>query len=84
MKKKITITVFLCWLSLVFLVGCFFHPAGGATLTVNQRGCIGCRKCAEVCSTDAIRIVGNKALIAPDECTECAKCVEVCPVDAIQ
>lgn len=82
--KNITLCAALVMVSLLFIASCLNGPTSGAFLSVNTRSCTGCAECANVCATDAIRIVNNKAVIDPSECVECGKCVERCPQDAIQ
>jgi ferredoxin len=47
--------------------------------------CTLCKKCLEVCPTDALRwhpISGAVELLV-DKCTACDKCVEICPTEVI-
>ncbi len=53
-------------------------------ITLNQRECIGCAACLNVCNDDAIYLIDNKAYINSANCTLCGRCIEVCPVGAIQ
>ncbi|MFI3253792.1 MAG: DUF362 domain-containing protein [Eubacteriales bacterium] len=46
--------------------------------------CVGCKKCAEICSKDAIIFQGNQAKIKKKDCISCFCCHEVCPVKAIE
>jgi Na+-translocating ferredoxin:NAD+ oxidoreductase subunit B len=51
---------------------------------IDEAICIGCKKCIEVCPTDAI--VGAAKLmhtVIASECTGCGLCVPPCPVDCI-
>jgi formate hydrogenlyase subunit 6/NADH:ubiquinone oxidoreductase subunit I len=53
---------------------------------INQRLCIGCEKCAEVCPTLAIDFNAKKRkafVLDIDQCLVCHQCIEVCPVEAI-
>ena len=46
--------------------------------------CTGCRRCVEICPTQALGQVNGKAmLICPDRCTYCALCEDLCPDNAI-
>lgn len=45
--------------------------------------CIGCKKCSEICSKDAIVFQKDKAKIKRKDCIRCFCCHEVCPVKAI-
>lgn len=56
-----------------------------AVARIDERHCIGCALCIEVCPVDAI--LGASRLmhtVIVGECTGCALCVEPCPVDCIQ
>ncbi len=46
--------------------------------------CIGCGKCIENCSVNAIKLVDGIAEINKDICTGCAKCIGVCPTRAVK
>ncbi len=50
---------------------------------VESETCIGCRKCVQVCPTNAITMVDRKAVIDPSLCISCGACAEACPVTAI-
>ncbi len=51
---------------------------------VEEDLCIGCGKCAEICSKDAINIKNKKAKIRKKDCIRCFCCHEMCPVKAIE
>ncbi|MFT5873916.1 MAG: ferredoxin-type protein NapH [Clostridium sp.] len=53
---------------------------------VNTDKCIGCRKCEEVCPSQAIVVskTNKKASINKVLCHQCFNCQSVCPKDAIQ
>lgn len=51
---------------------------------IDQKQCIGCGKCKEICSKDAIVIKNKKAKIIRKDCIHCFCCHEVCPVKAIE
>lgn len=56
-----------------------------SNICVERHGVV-CRRCAEVCSHTAIRILareGRGAVIDAAACTGCGECVPVCPVEAI-
>ena len=50
---------------------------------VDQKICIGCGRCAEVCAHSAITLSESKACINHNNCVGCGRCVATCPVDAI-
>jgi len=41
--------------------------------------CIGCEKCVERCSHNAIEVVDGKAIVNKDKCVLCSYCSTVCP-----
>ena len=46
--------------------------------------CTGCGLCAELCPTNAVEIIGQKAaIVRPDDCTFCEVCESYCPEGAI-
>ena len=63
-------------------------PAGVCTelisLSINPDACIGCRRCAKVCSVSAIAGENKKPHVIDQKlCIRCRACYEVCPVDAV-
>ena len=52
---------------------------------VNPDGCDGCRKCEEVCPTDAMKAINNGARkrFLPD-CWSCGSCIDACPQEALR
>jgi uncharacterized Fe-S center protein len=57
------------------------HAATGPKIDADK--CIGCRKCARFCASDAISYVDDKAVMDSERCAECGFCIAACPTDAI-
>ncbi len=52
---------------------------------IRREYCNGCGLCANVCSCNAIQIVGKTVVISEKvECSWCTQCEAVCPTGAIQ
>ena len=51
-------------------------------ITEACRGCLA-HRCTGACPTDAISIIGSKAVIDQEKCIECGKCKEICPYNAV-
>jgi pyruvate formate lyase activating enzyme len=77
----------------VFMKGCPLscpwcsNPEGMSReqeLITNDRKCIGCMKCAEVCPVNAISFVDGMRLIDWERCNNCLECAEVCPSHALE
>lgn len=58
------------------------HSAG--TPYIEQKLCIGCGRCHNICAHDAAVIKNKKATIDTDKCVGCGRCIGVCPTDAAQ
>ncbi len=54
-------------------------------ITVDDKACILCGACANVCVSAQVYDMGSRAAVAarPEACWGCGQCVSVCPVDAI-
>ncbi len=52
----------------------FYH-----SVTLHEDKCVGCTNCVKRCPTEAIRIRGGKASIAPERCIDCGECIRICP-----
>jgi Na+-translocating ferredoxin:NAD+ oxidoreductase RNF subunit RnfB len=66
-----------------YTVSCRNKWPGAQTRKNCKVGCIGCRRCYQVCPSGAITMDGPLAQIDPLLCTHCGKCLEVCPTHAI-
>jgi NAD-dependent dihydropyrimidine dehydrogenase PreA subunit len=54
------------------------------TLQLNERRCIGCEMCINVCPRAVFQMEGKKAkLVSRDDCMECGACSRNCPTMAI-
>lgn len=50
---------------------------------VNEKFCIGCRRCVPTCRVKAINMIEKKANINDNICYGCGECIITCPTDAI-
>lgn len=51
---------------------------------INRDLCTGCRRCVEVCPTQALdQFLGKAYLRFPEACTYCTACEDLCPEGAI-
>jgi dissimilatory sulfite reductase (desulfoviridin) alpha/beta subunit len=50
----------------------------------NNRDCIGCGLCEEVCSSGAIKMVDGKPVIDLSKCIHDAECIKSCPTGSIR
>jgi NAD-dependent dihydropyrimidine dehydrogenase PreA subunit len=54
------------------------------TLKLDEKKCLGCQRCKEVCPHNVFLINNMKASIRDrDACMECGACMKNCPVNAI-
>ncbi|MGM0400452.1 MAG: FAD-binding protein [Chloroflexota bacterium] len=53
-----------------------------ALLIIDEKACIGCAACVDVCPFGALALVDDVA-VANDNCTACGVCIPECPVDAL-
>jgi nitroreductase/NAD-dependent dihydropyrimidine dehydrogenase PreA subunit len=56
-----------------------------ATIQVDQKACIRCGACVDICFAAAVfELTGDgSSAVRPEECWHCGQCVAVCPTDAI-
>jgi len=50
---------------------------------IDNKKCIGCGRCVEICAFDALRLNKNKPVLNQFFCEGCAACKVVCPAKAI-
>ncbi len=69
----------------VFLKPVFTHKEAASVQVpeVDEDMCTYCRRCAEVCTYNAIAVVKQTVLVFPGLCHGCGACSYLCPVDAI-
>lgn len=54
------------------------------TLKLDEEGCIGCRRCVEVCPHKVFVMNEDRARIVDrDACIECGACARNCPVSTV-
>jgi electron transport complex protein RnfB len=66
-----------------YSVKCCNKWPGAQTRKNCTIGCIGCKKCFNVCEFAAITMDGPLAIIDQKKCTQCGKCLPECPTNAI-
>ncbi len=56
-----------------------------ATISVDQKACIRCGACVDVCNIARVFELdeGGSVAVRPEACWNCGQCVAVCPTDAI-
>ncbi len=64
-------------------VSCVNKDKGGVAKKSCEVACIGCGKCAKVCTFEAITVENNLAYIDFNKCKLCRKCVQECPTGGI-
>ncbi|MBR1724120.1 MAG: RnfABCDGE type electron transport complex subunit B [Ruminococcus sp.] len=65
------------------MVLCSSKENGRNTRLACRKGCLGCRLCQRNCTSGAITITDNHAVIDHEKCTNCGVCVETCPAKVI-
>jgi ferredoxin len=51
---------------------------------IDERKCVGCGICLDVCSPGAIQMCEKLAVIDDSLCIRCGKCHDVCPAEAVR
>ncbi|MCK4259395.1 MAG: ATP-binding protein [Halanaerobiales bacterium] len=69
----------------------FFNPSfhsreevGVLVPVVDEKRCISCGKCADLCMYNAISLIAEKILVFPELCHGCGGCSFICPTNAIR
>ena len=62
-----------------YYVQCKNTEKGAQTIKNCKLGCIGCKKCENVCPAEAVKVTDNLAAIDYSKCISCGSCAEVCP-----
>lgn len=65
-------------------VDCSSKDKGADVVKVCSVGCIGCKKCENICKFDAIHVIDNVAVIDYTKCKGCKMCTKVCPRNIIE
>lgn len=66
-----------------FVVACMNKDKGAEAMKACASACIGCKKCENVCGSDAVHVVNNVAYIDPESCILCGQCFDACPRGSI-
>lgn len=61
-----------------------FYKLPGVSVACDEKSCIGCGKCIEVCFGNAITIKDNVALVDENICIGCGQCSKHCPTNAMK
>jgi len=64
-------------------IGGVFKRMDGVSISMDQKKCIGCGSCSEICFCKAINSENGAFTIDQDKCRGCGRCTENCPTDAI-
>ena len=61
-----------------------YHACMSTKAFYADEKCIGCGKCASICPSGAIEMVGGRPAWTKSKCLKCCGCINRCPVSAIQ
>lgn len=62
-----------------YVVSCMNKDKGADAAKICASSCIGCKKCQNVCGSDAVHVSNFNAYINPEACILCGACFEACP-----
>ena len=57
--------------------------SSGYVAATDDKRCVGCGACAEICPFDAISMADERAVVDWDRCMGCGVCVAACPQSAL-
>ena len=61
-----------------------YHACMSTKAFYADSKCVGCGKCASICPSGAIEMVGGRPVWTKSKCLKCCGCLGRCPVSAIQ
>ena len=61
-----------------------YHACMSTNAFYADEKCVGCGKCASICPSGAIEMVGDRPAWTKKKCLKCCGCINRCPVSAIQ
>ena len=61
-----------------------YHACMSTKAFYADEKCVGCGKCASICPSGAIEMVGGRPAWTKSKCLKCCGCINRCPVSAIQ
>ena len=61
-----------------------YHACMSTKAFYADEKCVGCGKCASICPSGAIEMVGGRPVWTKSKCLKCCGCLGRCPVSAIQ
>ena len=61
-----------------------YHASMSTKPFYADEKCVGCGKCASICPSGAIEMVGGRPAWTKSKCLKCCGCLGRCPVSAIQ
>ena len=61
-----------------------YHACMSTKAFYADEKCVGCGKCASICPSGAIEMLGGRPAWPKSKCLKCCGCINRCPVSAIQ